>query len=74
MSGGWGQIQSQNQRVSKAWVDWGLTGMDLDPGPPATDKGYIWGNRRLGGVKTGVFASKICVLVLTMSSFGMSLE
>lgn len=28
--------------------------MDLNPGPPATDKGYIWGNMRLGRVKAGV--------------------
>lgn len=33
--------------------------MDLDPVPPATDKGYIQGNMTLGGEKAGESASKI---------------
>lgn len=45
--------------MAKAWVDWRLTGMDLDPVPPATDKGYIQGNMTLGGEKAGESASKI---------------
>ena len=48
--------------------------MDLNLGPPATDKGYAWGNMRVGGVKARVTASKIWVSVLTMSSFGVRLE
>lgn len=48
--------------------------MDLDSGPPATDKGDTWENMRLGGEKAGEFASKVWVLVLNMCSFGLSLE
>lgn len=33
--------------------------MDLDPVPPATDKGYIQVNMTLGGEKAGESASKI---------------
>lgn len=48
--------------------------MDLNSGPPATGKGEIWENMRLGREKEGGFASKVWVLVLTMCSFGLSLE
>lgn len=33
--------------------------MGLDPGPPATVKGYMWGNMKLGGEKAEEFVSKI---------------
>lgn len=38
--------------------------MDLNSGPPATGKGEIWENMRLGREKAGEFASKVWVLVL----------
>lgn len=42
--------------------------MDLSSGPPATGKGEIWENMRLGQEKAGELASKVWVLVLTMCS------
>lgn len=66
-------MQNWNQKVGKAWLVWGLTGMDLNSGPPATGKGEI-GPMRLGREKAGECASKVWALVLTMCSFGLSLK
>lgn len=34
--------------MAKAWVDWEITGMSLEPEPPATEESCIWVRRREG--------------------------
>lgn len=48
LTGRWGYIWSWHQKVAKAWVHWKITGMSLEPGPPATEESCVRVGRKEG--------------------------